>query len=494
MITPPPGFELDQHGANSTGTIPPPPGFELDPPTGGFSQDVTRYFHDVAQNAGSEVTGMIESAPGLVKAGLDIASIPQDVLRYIGERVAGKPHEETTFMKDLSTVKNVVQSGPDATLQMAKDIGNTVIHPFDSFREKPIGTAGNAALLFGGAAGALEKAGPAVSGALESGANALGRRATGFTKALIKGQNFDKANNSVQWMLDKKILTPGADPETMLERVSAAKDEAFAQMTKTLQEQNYGARGALSPQAKPQLREQFLFDPNKAIDQLEALRPKAKNGKILKGGEYDAMNAVIDNAQATIKGHGPRPIPWDEANDLKGNLRANWDTTKSNAVNDLKKRVYGVFTDSLDTQLEDTANARGATAAPFMQAKRDYAHAKSAERALDNIRSSKTGNRQVSLTDTIAGVGGAAAHGMPGAAATIIAKKIIERFGLTAGATVAQKLSAIAAAAPRLLGPYSGVIKKAIAAGGSDVLLTHKLLAKSDPNYRVLIGNLLAQR
>lgn len=439
----------------------------------------------LAKNAVSDVADTVIGAGAVVKkAAYDLPkAVTESLAQTVADKVTGKDSGQTPIGKEVSDFGNNAPA-------MAKELVRPVVHPVDYAYEHPVNQLLNLGALAGGVASLARKAAPAVADMAETASNAMGRRAGGFTKALIKGQNFDKANDAVQWMINKKVMTPGADVETMLERVQSAKDEAWANMKRTMEEQNAGATGALKPKAAPQLREQFLFDPKKAIDDLEGLRPRSKNGTVLTGGEYDTQNGAVDNAIATIKGHGERPIPWDEANDLKGNLKANFDTTKSPATNDLKKRIHGVFNDNMEAQMENAAQARGGDISAFKEAKRDYGAAKTAEKALDNLRSSKAGNRQIGLTDTIAGAGGAAAHGAVGAGAVILAKKLIERYGPATGATLAQKLSVIASKAPALLGPYAPAIQKALMAGGSELAFTHGVLAKSDPGYRAFVNAL----
>lgn len=439
----------------------------------------------LAKNALSDVKDLVVGAGETIKKGAyDLPKAATESLaQAVADKVTGKDSGQTPIGKEVTDFAN---NSPAMAKEMVRPVTDFKNYSY----EHPVNQILNVAGLISGGAELAGKAAPAIADAAETASNAMGRRATGFTKALIKGKNFDKANNAVQWMMDKKILTPTASTEDMIANVGAAKDEAWTNMKNAMEEQNAGAKGALKPNAAPQLREQFLFDPKKAVSDLEDLRPTANNGRVLTGGQYDQMNGQIDDAIATIKAHGERPIPWDEANDLKGNLHANWDTTKSNAVNNLKKQIHGTFNNNMESQMEDAATARGSNTDAFKSAKRDYGAAKTAEKALDNIQSSKAGNRQIGLTDSIAGAGGAVANGAIGAGGTILAKKLIERFGLTTGATLAQKLSLVASKAPQLLGPYAPAIQKALAAGGSELAFTHGILAKKDPNYRALVNTL----
>lgn len=453
------------------------------------------YWSDVGKNAVKEATDIAKAAPGMVSASLKLRSIPADAVEAVIDKATGRPLADTNLADDLRTVGGLVKSGPQVVAQTGKDLINTVAHPFNSFREKPLSTVGNALALAGGVTSLAEKAAPAVAEAAADASSALGRRAAGFSKGMINnGGKLAKANDTVQWMLDNKVMTPATDADEMMSRVQVAKDDAYSRMAGALKEQNVGAKGALSPKSPPQLREQFLFNPNEAISDLDELRPTAKNGKVLTGGEYDDQNAVIDKAQDTIAGHGTRPIPWDEANDLKSNLKANWDTTKSSAVNNLKKRVYGVVNDSIESQMDEAAQARGGDTKDFLQAKQDYGHAATAEKALNNLISSQQGNRQIGLTDTIAAAGGAAADGGIGAVLSVAAKRFLERYGLRTGASLGDKISTLAENAPEFLGPYSSLIKKAAAAGPAELAATHAVMVKTDPNYRTFAKGLAGRQ
>lgn len=448
------------------------------------------YWSDVGSNAARELTDMAKAAPDILNTGLTVASLPSDAMRYPGQRLRGVPHEQTALGEGIETVKNVAKAGPGVVKEIGTDLANTVTSLFKSFREKPISTVGNATLLFGGAMTAAGKAAPKVAQAASQASTSMARRAAGFTKANLKGQNLEKANEAADWILRNKIMTPGVDTKTMIERVAQAKEDAFARMTKVFDEQNAGAKGALSPKAKPQLREQFLFNPNKAIDDLEDLRPKAKNGKVLKGGQYDAQNSEIDDAIATVKGHGSRPIPWDEANSIKTNVNANFDTTKSGAVNNLRKRIYGALNDSIESQMDESAKARGGNIDDFLAAKKDYANAKTAEKGLDNLQSSAEGNRKVSLTDWIASAGGFAGGGGTGAVGTFAAKRLLDRYGMTTGATAARKIAGGAKKVSGKIAPIAPISRRLLNVGGGATMLNNTAEVMRDPRYRTIVGEL----
>lgn len=475
MITPPPGFELDQPEA--TATITPPPGFELDSPTSGMTAS------GLAKNAMSDIADLAMTIPNAFKKVLYDA--PKDIIKSTGELGSGTPIQETTVAKDL---KNFSRNAPAMGAEMIRP----VVHPFEYAKEHPVNQLLNLATLATGGAGLAKDAAPAAASAAESGASTMARRALGFTKRFLNSESkISNVEDATQVALDHKIVTPGASPEVMMQRAKDLEDMAGKTIGSILENENRGAGRALSTNAAPQLREQFLFDPREAVKDIEGLRPRAKGGKVLHGGDYDAQNAVIDKAIETVQAHGDRPLPWDEANELKGRLQglANYDVTQSKPVNDLKKALGGTFKDNLDSQLETTMQSSGRDIGPFKEAKRIYKAAGDIQNGLQNIISSKKGNNAFTLTDFLTGQIGGSAGGGTAAIFSVLAKKALEKFGPTAGASGLKKLSIVLKEAPMILGEYGPTLQKARQAGTAQFAAVNtKLLEK--PDYREMMKRL----
>lgn len=98
------------------------------------------YMEDVATNAEKELSSLPGQLPGMVKAGLGIASAPADAFKAIPEMIGGKSLSETSIAEDLSPA-----------IQGNKQTVNTIENPVESFRQAPINTAMTAAGLLGGA-------------------------------------------------------------------------------------------------------------------------------------------------------------------------------------------------------------------------------------------------------------------------------------------------------------------------------------------------------
>lgn len=202
------------------------------------------------------------------------------------------------------------------------------------------------------------------------------------------------------------------------------------------------------PEAPP---ENWLFDTSKAINDLDTLRPKTKSGQVLRGGDYSAQNEAIDTAIETIKAHGNRPIPWDQANQLKSHLQglANYDTTKSKTVNSLRKSIGGVFKDNLDEQLANAMVTKGENPSIFGDAKKKWKAAHDMQSALQNRISSEHGNNGLGLTDYLTGtIGGIVGGHFGGGAGTIgalgsmAAKKFAGNYGPSTGSYLLNKTAA----------------------------------------------------
>jgi len=86
-----------------------------------------------------------------------------------------------------------------------------------------------------------------------------------------------------------------------------------------------------------------FFDVNKAVRDLETLRPRGANGKVLTRGAYADINRTIDNAVETVKAHGSKSLDFQTANEVKGVLQdlANWNSNKNATL--LDKKVAGTF-------------------------------------------------------------------------------------------------------------------------------------------------------
>jgi hypothetical protein len=452
---------------------------------------------DILENAARDVSDLAGGIGALAKKGAKMLFVePYQTGRALAE---GKPLSDTPLGESARGAAEIAKSIPGALFERGKEI---VTDPVGAFKEHPVNTtldvlgvafpAAKAAGLSkagvkAAARAATQAAAEPVAGALESVGQAAGRRSLGMTKRFLNTpEKIAQANQDVDLALKRGIITPKASAEEMAARIEALREKAGQGIGDFLTEQNLGAKRALKPKAAPQLREQFLFDPQTAMADLEKLRPK------FRGGEYDDIHRLVDSAQETIKAHGTRPIPWTEANELKGMLQdmANWDTTKSKAFNNTKKAIAGRFRQYLDTSLEQAVKARGGEITPFLENKRLYGAAERMGGAMANRLSSEMGNKAIGLTDWLSGVAGGTVGGVPGAVTGMAAKKTAETYGSQATAVYAIKLAEKVRKAPQVFGEYAPVLLEAAERGDQSLAVTNFLLQQKDPAYRRLLEGL----
>lgn len=120
--------------------------FRVDVDEGSGSQSPSSgYWSDVKQNA---IAGLNEW-PGAIQnmASLGAKVIPGVTLpgisKSIAESVTGTPFHQTPTGQSLEGIGNVVKSVPSMVTGLASDIADTVRHPIDTFRNKPLSTTAN---------------------------------------------------------------------------------------------------------------------------------------------------------------------------------------------------------------------------------------------------------------------------------------------------------------------------------------------------------------
>lgn len=338
--------------------------------------------------------------------------------------------------------------------------------------------------------GLLGKAGNTISKAIsipgfEDLAQTRAAKALGYTKRFFKDpKQFEKAKKVGQTMLDEGVISPGAGAEEMMSRVQSLASKSGSQIGKFLK----GIGGG--------------FDPEKAIDEIESLRPQ------FRGGDYKVVHKALDRAIDTIKAHGSGPLSFEETNTLKGLLQeAGKFNTNSEALNIGTRRLAaGKFRASMDQQLEDIASnpnvlqtrpMTGAGNSPmpsggayvaqtpaeslaefnqFLRNKKVYGATQEAEDALTNRLGSQIGNKEISLTDVIAAAPVLATGNPIGALGLWGLKRGAERYGnqITAVAAnkaaqasraVTEKIAYVLRTNPKQLGNYADTFRKALQNG-----------------------------
>lgn len=134
----------------------------------------------------------------------------------------------------------------------------------------------------------------------------------------------------------------------------------------------------------------------------------------------------------------------------------------------------------------------------FLKNKQIYKSSLEAQDALNNRISSEMGNKSFGITDTIlAGsgltsslLGNRPIYGMT-AAAVIAAKKMAERYANPIIASNANQIVKILETHPEVLGKYAPVLIDSSRRGTQALITNHFLLTNNDPEYRVLMRDLM---
>lgn len=268
-----------------------------------------------------------------------------------------------------------------------------------------------------------------------------GRNAAGFTKRFINSDpKLKAANESVKILLDKKVITPLASPETIAERASNLANSSGERIGAFLKEAN--KHESLLP----------LDDIKNAFDDL---RPKRK-GKILTHREenkiinevQDLINDYAETSQKlkmgsdkllTMEKKTSLPsIGYDEANELKGVLQQRANYKLNNKATMFDRIVAGKFRELLDDKLEKVSTSLKDRSAydQFLEDKKVYKAALTAEDPIYNRISSELGNNKMSLTDYILAAGSIGAGNYGQAIALLGGKKLLQQYGASTAATV----------------------------------------------------------
>jgi hypothetical protein len=200
------------------------------------------------------------------------------------------------------------------------------------------------------------------------------------------------------------------------------------------------------PSPKPKTPGRF-FNPDRAVADLNELRPVGDDGAVLRVGAYADINRQIDHAIRTVRAHGNQPITLKSANQIKTLLQNATNYNGKRIPNVMDRMIAARFRQSVDDQLTEAANKIGdpKLAQEFKEAKALYGHAQKAKDPIFNRISSELGNRGIGLTDWIT-IAPQLATGDPAAAlASFGAKKVLEKLGPVGQAAAFNKLSKLSA-------------------------------------------------
>jgi hypothetical protein len=253
---------------------------------------------------------------------------------------------------------------------------------------------------------------------------------------------------------------------------------------------------------KAQIDKQFQFNMARIGRRIqnELIEPNADN-PLLKTEIKKLVSVADDFGQ-----YGPRTLA--KGNVVKGTQGKVTNFDSDTLPQAFKREVYDIIKTELDDIVARTGTLEAAVgkakgtfigdlnaASRNAQAAEAYQKAKQAYGALREtaeIAQSRLGqtqaNREISLTDYLAG-GAALATGGPATAVVAGgANKLMRKYGDSVMAAGARKAAEIIEKTPQVLGKYAGLIEDALSKGGPALEATHAVLMK-EPDYRAIIEN-----
>lgn len=504
----PPGFELEEP-ENSTPNL--PPGFELEAMPSGdssFLEDAKDFGRGLAQGASLGFADEIVGGAGAAKRALfDETEKPiEDLYREERDqsRAAFKAARErspglyttgevggavgTAFIPGLQGASIPKLAALGATQALGASEADTMGQMATDVAK---GTATGAA--FGGAGKLVPLAQRGLNkfaGALENAGDTAMQRALGFTKRFLKNPKMQStAKDAVQLARERDIVKLTSSPEDIQNSINEILDQSGADI------------GAFT-------KGRWGFNPDDAVEKLEALRPRNVAGHPLQGGNNTKINQQIDkkieevmgyvNAQkiANAEPSGQlrlnNPMSFDDAQQLKGSFQdqANFLTNKE--AGKLDRQAAGIVRGSIDDQLERISGDVGDLAGfeKFKKAKKDYTTASRMQDAISNRLSSESGNMPFGLTETISGAGALAKGDVGGALTTMGIVKAVKDKGSQATAIYLPKVANVLRSNPEKLGRFGQTLQTAAQRGGESLAIQDYLLQKTEPEYSKLIQDL----
>jgi hypothetical protein len=237
--------------------------------------------------------------------------------------------------------------------------------------------------------------------------------------------------------LDSPVVTMGATAEDVLERSQKLLEKSGEEIGNILNklDSQYSIDN-------PKIREHF-FNPVKAIDKIKAIQDQfVKNGEVvpLYEAEFNKLQKAID----TIAKYGNNPINFSEANVLKSLISKTAYNNEGSLTDELMGSVRAIINDQIEEAADTVAQKVGnpQILEQYLTAKDFYRTAKDAINASTGKVAGNLVNRDLGITDYMAGIGAAAAHGSPTGLVTAGAHKLAKTYGNAVIASGANKLSA----------------------------------------------------
>lgn len=354
--------------------------------------------------------------------------------------------------------------------------------------------------------GALGGGAGLLGGALEESAAPLAKQLTGLadeaegTLKQFRNERVGKAIGAIQGDMNKvseakfNQVTGDVFEAGYLEGSPGTK-EILKRVEAGVKEQGENIGNAL--RQADELTDGQAFDLRPVVERArkEALEPILGDPALKKDAR--ALEKMLNDYEALAEKGG---LSFEKAHKFESNLRKSINkTADSPAKIDSLDNLRGIFREELSTQM--SAKAGQDVAQVFDDSMRKFGSFSLAQKWGRKGVARMAGNRFVSPSDYITGVGGAVAGaitagpvGLALGAAGALANKVLRERGSAIAANIADTpilrtvanhfADAASKVGPVAFGDFAPVMANALAKGPVDALATHMALAESEPTYR----------
>lgn len=259
----------------------------------------------------------------------------------------------------------------------------------------------------------------------------------GERKELIKkGRLIDHGKNLLEpnEYSDTPLITAFSKPDDILERSQVLKQNSGEAIGDILTQLD----GKYSID-NPAIKEAF-FSPASIVSKLKEMQQRfMKNGVIRRSTEsqYNEIDKIIDD----ISQYGNAPITFKEADEIKQLVTSLAYDDKGKLTNELMGEARALVNDAIEVAADKVTKLVDDSALydKYIKAKDIYRTAKDAERMSLGQTARNLTNRDLGITDYIAGSAAMVAHGTPVGVATAAGTKAIKTYGNTVAAVTTKK-------------------------------------------------------
>tara|TARA_R110000868_G_scaffold9394_1_gene46899 strand:- start:2969 stop:4867 length:1899 start_codon:yes stop_codon:yes gene_type:complete len=484
------------------------------------ADDAARKDNPKAYLAGGLTGGALTvMAPGAAANAL--VSSGKGALQLAGMRLAGAAEGINTFkgagaigaLSGAGFSRNNPLESPEKAVDFAKDVGTGALTGV---------AAQGASKVIGSVLGSLSPAG------LERTANVKTLKAAGYMGKDLKNMSEAEKQNVGQILHETGVVKAFDSLEQIVKKAKLGKessgqaigdaldsvDNLVSQAHSLIDQGKLG--GNLPPAGKQALKDavtkQFQFNMDRIGQRIEneIIKPNlltTKSGGLAPNpnlsGEIGKLQVLADRYRQLV------PTSMRQGNIVKGTQGKVSNFDSDSIPNAFKREVYDIIKTEIDNIVEKTGNLEAGVAAGhgnaignsaniaqrnksildgFLGSKRNYGALKNTVDVGESRLGQLQANREVSLTDTIAGAAGLATGNPLNAVAIGGLNKLGRQYGDSLMAVTARKASEIMSKAPKALGPFAGILEDAASQGYPTLVATEAKLMK-DPDFQRIISN-----